>query len=87
MPRAITISDVDDPTATWLVEEAGRRGMSVERVAGLLLRRGVEWEQRRAALPAYHDLEALAGTWSEDEANAFLHAVADFEQVDPTLWP
>ena len=86
MPRSITIPDVDDTTATWLVEEAGRRRMSVERVAGLLLRRGLEWEHCRTVLPAYHDLEALAGTWNEDEAAAFLHAVADFEQVDPSLW-
>jgi hypothetical protein len=56
-------------------------------VAGLLLQRGLEWERRRAALPTYHDLDALAGTWSEDEAAAFLQAVADFEQVDPSLWP
>ena len=40
MPRSITIPDVDDATATWLVAEAGRRGMSVELVAGVLLRRG-----------------------------------------------
>jgi hypothetical protein len=38
MPRSITIPDVDDATATWLVEEAGRRGVSIETVAGLLLR-------------------------------------------------
>ena len=85
MPRAITIPEVDDATATWLVAEAGRRGMSVELVAGLLLRRGVEWERRRAALPAYHDLDALAGTWNGAEAAAFLHAVADLAQVDPAL--
>jgi hypothetical protein len=86
MPRSITIPDVDDTTVTWLVEEARRRGLSMEMVAGLLLRRGLEWERRRAVLPAYHDLDALAGTWSEDEAVAFLQAVADFEQVDSSLW-
>jgi len=86
MPRSITIPDVDDTTVTWLVEEARRRGLSMEMVAGLLLRRGLEWERRRAELPAYHDLDALAGTWSEDEAVAFLQAVADFEQVDSSLW-
>ena len=63
------------------------RGVSIEMVAGLLLQRGLEWERRRAALPTYHDLDALAGTWSEDEAAALLQAVADFEQVDPSLWP
>jgi hypothetical protein len=87
MPRSITIPDVDDATATWLVEEAGWRWVSVERVAGLLLQRGLEWERRRAALPTYHDLDALAGTWREDEAAAFLQAVTDLEQVDPSLWP
>jgi hypothetical protein len=86
MPRSITLPEVDDATAAWLVAEAGQREMSVELVAGMLLRRGVEWERHRAALPAYHDLDALAGTWNEDEAAAFLHAVADFAQVDPALW-
>src|SRR5262245_2010603 len=87
MPRSLTIEDVDDATASWLVEEAGRRGVSVESVAAQLLQRGLEWERRRAALPTYHDLNALAGTWSEDQAVAFLQAVASFEHVDPTLWP
>ena len=87
MPRSITIDDVDDATASWLAEEAGRRGVSVESIAGQLLQRGLEWERRRAALPTYHDLDVLVGTWSEDEAVAFLQAVANFEQVDPALWP
>jgi len=86
MPRSITIEDVDDATARWLMEEAGRRGVSMESVAGHLLQRGLEWERRRAALPTYDDLETLAGTWSEDEAAAFLQAVATFEHVGPSLW-
>jgi len=86
MPRSITIEDVDDVTASWLVEEAGRRGVSVESIAGQLLQRGLEWERRRAALPLYEDLDGLAGTWSEDEATAFLQAVATFEHVDRALW-
>jgi hypothetical protein len=87
MPRSITIHNVDDAIATWLIEEAGRRGVSVDMVAGLLRRRGLEWERRQAELPTYHDLDALAGTWSEAEATAFLQAIADFEQVDQALWP
>jgi hypothetical protein len=87
MPKSITIHDVDDATANWLMEEAERLGMSVERVAGLLLRRALEWERRQAELSTYHDLDALAGTWKEDEATTFLQAIADFEQVDLGLWP
>jgi hypothetical protein len=80
------IRDVDDATARWLVEEAGRQGVSVETVAGQLLQRGLAWERRRVELPTYHDLDALAGTWNEDAATAFLQVIADFEQVDPSLW-
>jgi len=87
MPRSIMIDDIDDATASWLIAEAKRQGVSVEKVAGQLLQRGLEWERRRTELPPYHDLDALAGTWSEDEAAAFLQAVADFEHVDPALWP
>ena len=86
MPRSIMIHDVDDATARWLVEEAGRQGVSVETVAGQLLQRGLAWERSRAELPAYHDLDALAGTWNEDTAAAFLQIIADFEQVEPSLW-
>jgi hypothetical protein len=78
MPRSITIHDVDDVIATWLIEEAGRRGVSVETVAGLLLRRGLEWERRQAELPTYHDLDALASTWSEAEATAFLRVSSGY---------
>jgi hypothetical protein len=87
MPQAITIYDVDDATARWLVAEAGRRGISVETVAGHLLQRGLEWERRGAELPSYHDPDALAGTWSEEEATAFFQAVTGSEHMDQSLWP
>jgi hypothetical protein len=34
----------------------------------------------------YHDLDALAGTWSDDDARSFDAAVADFGRVDQDLW-
>lgn len=86
MPKSITIHDVDDTTVNWLVDEAKRQGTSVEQVAGQLLRRALEGERYQSGLPTYHDLDALAGTWSEDEATAFLEGIADFEQVDSELW-
>lgn len=86
MPKSITIHDVDDASVNWLVDEAKRQGISVEQVAGQLLRRALEGERRQSELPTYHDLDALAGTWSKDEATAFLEGIADFDQVDSELW-
>ena len=70
----------------WERELWTRRGVSVESIAGQLFQRGLEWERRRAALPTYDDLDALGGTWSADEATAFLQVVTTFEHVDPALW-
>ncbi len=37
-------------------------------------------------LPVYHDLDALAGTWTDREADDFLRDVSDFDKVDENLW-
>lgn len=34
----------------------------------------------------HHDLDHLAGTWSEEEAAAFEAALAEQRRVDPELW-
>jgi hypothetical protein len=34
----------------------------------------------------HHDLDALAGAWTEAEADAFAEALADQRQIDPDLW-
>jgi len=34
----------------------------------------------------FHDLDELAGRWSEPEARAFSLAVAPFSQIDAALW-
>jgi hypothetical protein len=31
--------------------------------------------------------EALAGTWSQEEADAFTAAIAPLEQMETELWP
>ncbi|MBI4639366.1 MAG: hypothetical protein HY731_01660 [Candidatus Tectomicrobia bacterium] len=43
-------------------------------------------ERESSQLQVYHDLDSLAGTWSDEQASEFLNAIADFEQVDEKLW-
>ncbi len=80
MSLAITIRQIDDVTGTWLQQESRRRGVKIEEMALALIRKGMQAE--RAALPEYHDLDALAGTWSEEDAKEFLKNTADFEKID-----
>ena len=84
MSFAITIQQIDDITRTWLQQESRRRGVNLEEMVLTLIREGMQAE--RTTLPEYHDLDALAGTWSDADANEFLRNTADFEKIDEALW-
>lgn len=62
-------------------EEASRQGISMNRLVLQRLTMGNEAEG-----PQPGELDALAGTWSEQEADAFMAAIAPMGQVDPELW-
>jgi hypothetical protein len=84
MSTPIVIDDIDEATVEWINQEAERRGVSTERFVLQLIRKAIFFE--RSQLQTYHDLDALAGTWSEEQENEFLNVLADFEQVDEKLW-
>jgi hypothetical protein len=82
MERTIVLENLDDTSATWIEQEAERRGVTLEQIVLDLVRTGIEHSQ----LEEYHDLDALAGTWSEQEAQEFLSAIADLEVTIPAEW-
>lgn len=82
----ITIHSLDEASAEWIEEEASRRGVEREILVLQLIHEGIDLEQRKAQLPTYHDLDSLAGTWSEEEADEFDRATAFFSQIDEELW-
>lgn len=82
MSISIAIQDLDEPTASWILREAETRGLSVEAVVLELIRQGITSLQLRT----YDDLDSLAGTWTDQEADEFLDAIADLAQVDEKLW-
>jgi hypothetical protein len=84
--HSLTISELDPATTDWINQEAQRSGTSAEVVARRLFYRGLEIEQKQADQQLQHDLDALAGTWSAEEAAEFLQATAGFDQIDPALW-
>jgi len=82
----ITIRHLDDASAEWIEEQATQRGVDKETFVVELIQRGIDLEQRKGQLPTYHDLDALAGTWSEEDAAEFDRATASFRQIDEELW-
>ncbi len=77
----ISVRGLDEVQLDQLKEQARQQGISLNR---LVLRRltGDTSEPNTR----HHDLDALAGTWSEQESDAFSAAIAPLEQIDPELW-
>jgi hypothetical protein len=64
------------------------RGLEAQQLEDLkneAQRQGISLNGDNAA-GTHDDLDALAGTWSQNEADAFNAAIAPLEQVDPELW-
>jgi spore germination cell wall hydrolase CwlJ-like protein len=86
MGEPLTITQLDRTATEWIEQEAQRTGMPIEAVARQLIYRGLEVARQQARRQRHHDLDALAGTWSSEEADEFRQAIADLNQIDPTLW-
>lgn len=86
MAQPLTVTQLDRSATEWIEREAQRTGLPVEAVVRQLIYRGLEVERQQAQGQRYHDLDALAETWSVAEADEFQHAITDLNQVDPRLW-
>jgi hypothetical protein len=78
---AISVRGLEAHQLQDLKNEAQRQGISLNKLA---LQRLTGSGDNAAG--AHDDLDALAGTWSQNEADAVKAAIAPLEQVDPELW-
>ncbi len=83
----LTLRGFDKELERRLREEARREGISLNRAALRLLRRGAGLESPNAQSDVVGGaLDDLAGAWSETDAREFQAAVEVFEEVDEELW-
>lgn len=82
---AMTLRGLTEEEARRLREEARRQGISLNALLLRLVREGAGLA-KRSRLERHHDLDPLAGTWSEEEAAAFAAAIEDTERIDPEMW-
>ena len=78
---ACNVRGLRDDQLQVLKDQAQRQGISLNR---LVLQRlsGQDGPVERA----HDDLDALAGTWSAQDAEEFEAAIAPLDRVDPELW-
>jgi hypothetical protein len=81
----MSIRGLDDQTLARLKSQAEQEGSSLNSLV-LRLLQGTGGATQPDALKKFDDLDALAGTWNEEEAQAFERNTAAFAEVDATLW-
>lgn len=81
----IHLRGLDEPLAYQLKQVATHQKMSVNTLILNILRQNFGLTQHRRTV-VYHDLDKFASTWTSQEAKLFMDDIADFEQVDETLW-
>ena len=86
MSASITIDNLDPITFSRLEAEAARRGSDIASTVVELLRGSLGVPQTQSSPDRTERLAALAGTWTEKEADAFLAGIADFGRIDEELW-
>ena len=81
----MSIRGLNNQALAQLKNQAQQEGSSLNALA-LRLLQGSGHPAPRNELKKFDDLDALAGTWSGDEALAFERATAAFGEVDAALW-
>ena len=81
----LSVRGLEDEAAAKLKEAAAQHGLSVNAYTLKLLRSGLGMPSEADQM-VHHELDALAGTWSEDEARTFEAHLEAFEQIDEDLW-
>ncbi|MEO5343429.1 MAG: hypothetical protein H7842_08860 [Gammaproteobacteria bacterium SHHR-1] len=79
----LSVRGLQTETLDALKTQAGREGKSLNAMVVQLLQNAVGGKPK----PCPHtDLDALAGTWSSQDAADFTHATAAFRAIDADLW-
>jgi len=80
----ITVRNLPPAVAKAVRDRARKEKLSLNRAVIRLLEEATG--EKRGIKAVHHDLDHLAGTWSEEEYQQFMAALAEQRQVDPEMW-
>lgn len=84
--KALTLRDLPPHVARMIERRAREQGVSLTRAVIQLLEERIGEQRARRRAQVHHDLDSLAGSWTEEEAAAFDEALAKQRPIDPELW-
>jgi hypothetical protein len=80
---SLTIKKLEPELLERLREQAREQGLSMNSFLRQLLARCVGLEP---GVETFTDLSELAGSWNDDDEQAFLEHTRPFREIDETLW-
>ena len=83
--KVVTLSNLPPELARIIRRKAKEKGTSVNRTVISLLAEALGAGGKREK-PLHHDLDALAGSWTREEASAFERTLARQRPIAPDLW-
>lgn len=83
--KAVTLRNLPPELARIIRRKASEEGVSVNKAVIRLLEESLGMGGKKGK-PIHHDLDALAGSWTEEEASAFERALAQQRAIDLDLW-
>lgn len=86
MLKQLTIRGFDADLERELRELARETGLSLNKAALLLMRRGAGRAAAETAPLVGSSLDDFIGVWSRAEEEELLEAVGDLRRIDPEIW-
>ena len=84
--KQLTLRGFDPDLERRLRLEARNGGLSLNKAAMRLIRRGAGLEEASSPSVVGSSLDHLSGTWSEADEREVLEAAAVFERIDEEFW-
>ena len=83
--KAITLRNLPPDLARIVQQQAKQKKTVVNKAVIELLEKLAGGKAKMKMPIRYHDLDLLAGTWTEEEAAAFYKLIAEQHAIDPRL--
>ena len=84
--KAITIRNLPPRVARIIRQKARAEQTSINKTVIRLLEERAASKSPGAKKAVYHDLDALAGSWSKKDAATFARHLRSQRTIDPELW-
>jgi paraquat-inducible protein B len=86
MMNNLSIRGLDDKALAKLKKLAASEEASVNAVVLRLIEQGLGHKRAKPTPQRHDDLDALAGTWSKQDAKEFERVTAPFGKIETELW-